>query len=161
MNYLLYIGNYKNFRKMKKLIIVIFFINILMLSCGTKEETRTEFIIKNNSSHNAELTVYDAQMPNQNPKDVTFKLDNNSEISYYYVIEGENGPFNDYPLGATADSACVIFNDNLQIIYRNNDLNPRNILDISSWDEVIESDTYFKYIYIITNDDYNNAVEIE
>ncbi len=142
----------------ENIVILISMIGVMLSSCGIDEETRTEFIIRNNSAYAVELIVYDAQMPNQNPKDVTFNLNNNTEISYYYILEGENGPINEYPLGATADSAYINFNSNseLQIVYRKNDLNPRNILDINSWDEVKESNTYYIYTYTITDEDNMN-----
>jgi len=146
---------------MKRIIILIIFIGFMVSSCGTGEpETRTEFIIENISSYKVELTVFDAGMPNQYSKDATFLLNPNSDVSHYYITDGENQPYTS-PFSGSADSAYIVFDDTLQIIYRYGDSNLRNILDISNWDEVIESDTYFKYIYIITNDDYNNAVEIE
>jgi hypothetical protein len=133
----------------------------MVSSCGTGEpETRTEFIIENVSSYKVELTVFDAGMPNQYSKDVTFLLNSNSEVSHYYITDGESQPYTS-PFSGSADSAYIVFDDTLQIIYRQDNSNPRNVLDISSWDEVIESVTYFKYTYSITDEDYENAVSIE
>lgn len=138
------------------------YISFLFSSCGTGEpESITEFIIKNTSSHMVGLTVFDAKLPEQfNTENITILLNSNSEENYYYSLDGEH-MFIDFVFGRTADSAYLVFDDTLQIIYRQNDLNPRNILDINSWDGVKESDTYFIYSYSITNDDYENAVNIK
>lgn len=146
---------------MKKFLILIIVISFLISSCGTGEpESRTDFTIKNVSSHNVKLTVFNGAMPNQNIKDTIFLLDSNSEISYYYILDGEDAPISEYPLGP-ADSAYIIFNDNLRIIYRRDDLNPRNILDINSYDGGKVDDGWYQYKYSITNEDYDNATEIE
>lgn len=133
----------------------------MVSSCGTGEpETQTEFIIENVSSYKVELTVFDAGMPNQYSKDVTFLLNSNSEVSHYYITDGENQPYTS-PFSGSADSAYVVFDDNLQIIYRRDDSNLRNILDINSYVGGKIGDSYFKYTYYITDEDFENAVDIE
>jgi hypothetical protein len=140
---------------------ILIITTLMVYSCEPEQESSAHLFIKNISSHNVELTVFNAWLPNQNSKDTTFVLARNSEISYYFKVDGELFNFSILPFGGTADSAYLVFNDNLRVIYRRDDLNIRNILDISNWDEVKESDTYFKYTYLITDDDYETAVNIE
>jgi len=147
---------------MKKLIILTVYISFLFLSCNKSEpESDTEFIIKNLSSHKVELTVFDAYLPDKfNTEDITVLLNINSEKSYIYSLDGEH-MFIDFTFGRTADSAYIIFNNSRKIKYKRNDLNPRNIIDINSWKGLIVSDTYFIYTYSITDEDYENAIEIK
>ncbi len=143
---------------MKKFILLIVVVGSLISSCIREFETRTDFTIKNVSTHNVKLIVFDAGMPNQNIKDTSFLLPPNSEIIYYYILDGEDAPYNS-PFGP-ADSIYIVFDDNLRIIYRRDDLNPRNILDINSYDSE-QVDSWYKYQYFITDEDYENAENIE
>ncbi|HRW63112.1 MAG TPA: hypothetical protein P5132_06470 [Bacteroidales bacterium] len=143
---------------MRKLIILLVIIGLIIYSCEPEpQDPTTHFQIKNNSSYNVEVTIYNARMPDNSLDDLTVFLSSNYAMTYSYVCSS-----NEYPLMDKADSAIIVFNDERQIIYRKNDDQLKNILDISSWNEEISA-VYYKYLYIysITNEDYENAENIE
>ncbi|MDX9695119.1 MAG: hypothetical protein RBT49_04940 [Bacteroidales bacterium] len=144
---------------MKKYILLLAI--LFIISCEPEKESRANLYIKNDSSHNIELTVFNAWLPNQNSQDTTFVLEPNSEISYFFIVDGELSNYNLLPFGGTADSVHLDFNDNLRIIYRRDDLNPRNIIDINSWIGGKVDDYLYEYEYFITDEDYENAIEIK
>jgi len=142
---------------MKKITIFII-IGLIICSCEPEpQDPNTHFQIKNNSSYNVEVTIYNARVPDKSLDDLTIFLSSNYAMTYSYVCSS-----NEYPLLDEADSAIIVFNDERQIIYRKNDDQLRNILDISSWNEEISA-VYYKYLYTysIENEDYENAVNIE
>ena len=153
-NYLLYTGKIES---MKNYIIYIL-IALTILSCDTGEpmdNPQIDYTIKNLSMHSVKIKVFDAEIDNVYG-DTTFLFPSiNSEISY----SSHGGII--YVFGGSEDSAYVIFNDNLRIIYRRDDLNPRNIIDINSWSGGKVDDYLYKYEYFITDEDYENAVNIE
>ena len=139
-----------------KIHILLLAITLFIISCEPEpEDPNTEFYIKNISSHNVEITIFNAGMPNQSPTDAIISLPSNSGTSYHYVS------YDGYPLVDPVDSAYIKFNDEKQIIYRKNDGQSRNILDINSWDYISGVSIEHIYIYSITDEDYNNAIEIK
>lgn len=144
---------------MKKYILLLAI--LFIISCEPEKESRANLYIKNDSSHNIELTVFNAWLPNQNSQDTTFVLEPNSEISYFFIVDGELSNYNLLPFGGTADSVHLDFNDNLRIIYRREDLNPKNIIDINSWTGGKIDDYLYEYEYFITDEDYENSIEIK
>ncbi|MDX9695120.1 MAG: hypothetical protein RBT49_04945 [Bacteroidales bacterium] len=145
---------------MKKVLILMTFAGLLTSSCGNGEpETRTDFIIKNSSSFDIELEVFNAWLPNLRLKDTLIKLAINSEFRYYYNVDGENASYF-LPFGYP-DSAYIVFSDTQRIIYRRDDLNPRNILDINSYEGGKVANSYFIYTYYISDEDYENALAIK
>lgn len=156
MNYLLYTG--KKHKIMKRIIIIAVAL-LTMHACWIEpepEDPTIEFYIKNISSQNVEITIFNAGIPNQSSKDITFPLASNSGISYFYGCSS-----NEYPLVDAADSAFIIFNNERQIIYRKNDGRLRNMLDINIWDRESNAVIDYIYIYTINNEDYENAVNIK
>jgi hypothetical protein len=121
---------------------------------GEPEDTQIDFTIKNVSTHNVKLKVFNAFFDFVG-KDTTFLLPINSEITYQYTnIVG-------YPFGGGEDSAYIIFDNVKQIIYRRDDGKLRNILDIKSYIGGEVKEYWYQYRYEITNEDYANAVEIK
>ena len=153
-NYLLYTGKIET---MKNYIIYIL-IALTIASCGTGEpmdNPQIDYTIKNVSMHSVKIKVFDAEIDNVYG-DTTFLFPSiNSEISY----SSHGGII--YVFGGSEDSVYVIFNDTLRIIYRRDDLNPRNIIDINSWTGGEVNDNLYKYEYLITDEDYENAENIE
>lgn len=145
---------------MKRIIILVITV-FLIHSCWIEpepEDVKSNYTIKNASTHNVKLKIFDLYIQESNYYcDTTLLLMQSSEVSFQYKFLS----YLDGAFGPAADSVYIIFDDVRQIIYRRNDGNPRDIFNINNWDKIIESDTYFKYIYIITDEDYSNATTIE
>ena len=137
-------------------IITIVLLNFLFISaCGPEPpDTDTEYTLKNVSSHNIKIEIFDAYFDHIK-NDTIFFITSNSDISYRFINNSH------LPFGGPTDSVYIVFNDTKQIIYRWDDENPRNILDLNSYDGGKVSDYWYKYEYFITDDDYDNAVEIK
>ena len=125
-------------------------ITFLFNSCRPEPyDTVIEYAINNISTHNVSLTFFNVYISDNNYKDTTFYLAQNSNIKYHP------------PFGGVNDSCYIIFDGDRQIIYRRNDGQPRNILDVNSFTGGSVSDYLYQYLYEITEEDYTNAVEIK
>lgn len=145
---------------MKRIIILVITVFLIHSCCiePEPEDVKSNYTIKNASTHNVKLKIFDLYIQESNYYcDTTLLLMQSSEVSFQYKFLS----YLDGAFGPAADSVYIIFDDVRQIIYRRNDGNPRDIFNINNWDKIIESDTYFKYIYIITDEDYSNATTIE
>jgi len=121
-------------------------INIGLYACGPEPyNAEIKYLISNASTHNIELTFF--HMPES--KDTIFFLFPDSIIEYNSAI------------GGIADSAYLIFDNVKQIIYRWNDGKFRNILDENNYFGGKENDYLYQYIYEISDEDYENAIEIK
>jgi len=141
---------------MRKIIIII--ISLSIASCGGRWEnidTHIDYTIKNVSTHNVKLKVFDAYM-SYVVEDTTFLITSNSAISYEFINRAPVNPF-----GGAEDSAYIIFDDVKQIIYRRDDGQARNILDINSYTGGQVKEYWYQYRYEITDEDYANALEIK
>ncbi|MDX9695117.1 MAG: hypothetical protein RBT49_04930 [Bacteroidales bacterium] len=128
---------------------------LFIISCGPEPaDPVAELIIKNHSTYPLELTIYNAGIANQSPHDITFSLPINNETVYFYWSDIEL-------LISPADSTFITFNNEKRIIYRKNDGQPRNILDINSWEYKQGVSVENIYIYTITDEDYENALAIK
>ena len=147
---------------MKNTLILFLAIGSFISSCGNGEpETDTYFYVKNSSTHNVKLSVFDAIYHSIGGfKDSTYVIPINSEISYFYYMKGSNGNYTE-PFGVSADSAYITFDDSLRIVYRKNDSLQRNLLHIDSYIEFKRNNEWFEYKYSITEADYHNAVLIK
>ena len=126
-------------------------------SCIREYETLTRFTILNESNHNLNLTVFDYQVPDESIVDTTFIIANNMQISYYYRSDGSNAVYC-CPFGIEADSVIITFIDNRQIIYRQGDSNPRNILNINNFSGIeIKENVYYEFKYCVSEVDFINA----
>ena len=134
---------------MKKYIIPLL-ITFLFNSCRPEPyDTEVEYSINNSSSHKVSLTFFNVYISDNNYKDTTFYLAQKANVKYHP------------PFGGTNDSCYIIFEEKKQVIYRRNDGKPRNILDMNSFTESKVSNYLYQYQYEITDDDYNNAVDIK
>ena len=134
---------------MKNLKILIIFTLIISIinACGP-EPMDTCFKIKNVSNHDVKLSFFNMYIDSYVPKDTSFFIGINSEIDFHP------------PFSGIEDSAYVIFDDVKQLIYKRDDGKARNILDLNSYDrEIIDGCVYNKYL--IKDEDYDNAEEIE
>ena len=138
---------------MKKLIIfatVIF----AFCSCGPEpENTRIDYITKNISSHNVNLLVF---YKNYNNKDTLFSIPSKVEIKQSYINQDVDCPFN-----LNYDSAYTIFDNVKQTIYRRNDGNVRNILNVKNYITIKFTESQIIYLYDITDEDYANAIPLK
>jgi hypothetical protein len=142
-------------------IVLLMIISLLLSSCGMEPESLTEFIVKNSSSHNVEFTIFNGELPHKvGAQTITILLNEDSEESYIYTMDGENRFYDNYVLGGP-DSVYITFDNNRLITYKPNEPDPRNFIDISSWEGEKMSDTHYIYTYSITNEDYENATEIK
>jgi hypothetical protein len=106
---------------MKKYLIPLL-ITFLFSFCEPEPyDTVIEYSINNSSTHNVSLTFFNVYISDNNYKDTIFYLAQNSNIKYHP------------PFGGTNDSCYIIFDGDRQIIYRRNDGQPRNILDVNSF----------------------------
>jgi hypothetical protein len=122
---------------------------------GEPENTQIYFTIKNLTTHNVKLKVFNAYL-SYVFEDTTFLITPNSAILYEII---DRPPYR--PFGAGGDSAYMVFDNVKQIIYRRDDGQTRNILDINSHTGGQVTEYYYKYQYEITDEDYANAVEIK
>ncbi len=152
---------------MKKIILIVI-IACSGISCNKDYEITSLFEVKNNSSHIVKLKVFGVYF--QNPMlsqwfiDTTYNLPSGMSINNSYILKtDERNSDNDYSNEPfeNADSAKIIFDDSLQIIYKPTDLSPRNILKKSSYSGGKSDKRYFKYLYSITDDDYSLAVKFK
>lgn len=139
--------------KRATLLIVIL---IMWSSCIREYETLTRFTILNESNNNLTLTVFDFQVPDMSIVDTVFIIADNMEISYYYRSDGRDAVYC-CPFGIEADSAFITFIDNRKLIYRRNDSNPRNILNIDNFISKENKENVYELEYTVTEVDFNNA----
>ena len=142
-----------------KIYIINFIIIVLSIySCGTGEPKYTskiEYTISNVSTHNVKLTVFNALIINDY-KDTSFILSPNSDIVYKYdFLTVYDGPF-----GLIADTVYVFFDVDKQIKYWRDDGKQNSIFGVSSFIGGYTDYGLSKYQYFITDEDYENAEEI-
>lgn len=130
---------------MKNTVYIVLII-IGLYSCGPEPyNAEIKYLISNASTHNIELIFF--HMPEY--KDTIFFLLPNSIIEYNSAIRG------------ISDSAYLNFDNDKQIIYRWNDGKSRNILDENNYFGGKENDYLYQYVYAISDEDYDNAIEIK
>ncbi len=145
---------------MKNIIIFVIAISFIFSSCdGTGEpmdSTWFYYTIKNKTTHNIKIKVFDANMNRRYiGEDTTLLLPSlNSEIRYSFL--GSPCTF-----GCDEDSAYIIFNDKKIITYIRGDSLHRNIIDINSWRGGAVEKHKYEYEYNITEEDYKKAVNIK
>lgn len=128
---------------------------IVFFSCRPEPyDLETRFTIYNESSHYIELTIYQTYF-DYIYKDTTFQLPSGTKFSYEYINIPAETPF-----GGAEDSAVIVFDNSKRIIYRKNDNQSRNILDINSFTCKRISLYFYDYQYSITDDDYLNASQV-
>jgi len=136
------------------LLIVIIIFSFLGCTGVEPEDEIIDYTIKNVSSHNVELKVFDAYFDFVY-KDTAFLLASNEEFTYQY-INLSNRPFS-----GNCDSAYITFDNTRYLVYIRDDGQDRNILDINSYDGGLVKGDWYQYQYFITDEDYDNAKEIK
>lgn len=133
-------------------ILVFIIIALAMNFCKPEPEDNIyDYSIRNNSSYHVDLVVFYNDSDNI-LKDSLFVLNSNTEIKNQYI---NNNPGNAFSL--PVDSVFLIFNNTKRLIYRKDDGQLRNILDINNYTEEKVNDYWYKYQYIINNEDFLNA----
>ncbi len=139
---------------MKKIILFIVIINLISCTKGDMETT-TDLIIENNSGHSLEYTVYS----NNGTIIDSQAIENNNQKKYKYTDKGDMG-LNFFPF-KSADSVVVIFDGTYSIThYKHNNIqngSQRTILDLNNWNKLKDDNRYFKYRYIFTENEFNEA----
>jgi hypothetical protein len=126
--------------------IIILLIFISLFSCKPEPyNAEIKYLISNASTHNIELTFF--HTPDY--KDTIFFIFPDSIIEYNSAI------------GGFADSAYLNFDNVKQIIYRLNDGMTRNILVEDNYMGGKVNDYLYQYVYEITEEDFENAIEIK
>lgn len=147
-------------------IISLIVISFLIFSCGNGEpSTSTVFVVKNSSLHDVSLTIFNLEIESFPDTDSTFNILPNSDIRVSYGDGLIGSSLYPYPFGIASDSANVVFDKTLMIIYRKDDLTTdRNIFNIDNYTEevnVVGNSDIYTYTYVITAEDYERAVPIE
>ena len=138
------------------IIIAILLTWVLVSSCEPEPPDKyTNYIINNVSNHNVKLLIFYNWFDDSN-NDSLIVISKNTEIKNTYINSTPIIPF-----GLAVDSLYIHFNENRRIIYRKNDEHLRNILDINSYDVRKNGNYLYEYEYTITDEDYDNAVNIE
>ena len=158
MIYLCFIGVI-NLNKMKAIISIL--IIALLFSCGTGEpmDIVHEYVVKNTSTHNVKLIVYERLPKEDNSfidSNIVYIISQNKEIKMSYIDVLVDCPFDLFN-----DSAFVIFDDTKQLIYRQNDGQVRNILHVNNFKLEKVDDYFYQYVYEFTDEDYEYAIEIK
>jgi hypothetical protein len=141
--------------------IISILIIALLYSCGTGEpmDIVHEYVVKNISAHNVKLIVYERLPKEDNSfidSNIVYVISQNKEIKMSYIDVLVDDPFDLFN-----DSAYVIFDDTKQIIYRQNDEQVRNILDVNNFKGGKIDEYFYQYVYEISDEDYENAIEIK
>lgn len=128
-----------------------------MTNCvGGDPITVVETVVVNNSDVHLDYITYNYSLANQND---TIPITKGNE---YRTKGGDESGYFVFPSGA--DSVRIIFNRNKQITYHyysENDKRDRNPLFSDTYEKELVNDNYYRYTYIFTNEDYNNAELIE
>ena len=141
---------------MKKYIIPILIICLLGSCKPEPYDESISYTIKNNSTHNVELLIF-FKDANYNNRDTVFLISNGSEIVQEYTNVDLDCPF-----ALNYDSVYMNFDDVKRLTYRRNDSLSRNILNTVNYEGgLVKDDWLYEYYYIITDEDYANAVDIK
>ena len=140
---------------MKKygLLLVVLFI----ISCEPEPyDKQLNFTINNNSKYTIELDIFKSYFPNSPIRDTSLTIVSGSELIYTFYNKSGQEPF-----GMSSDSAYITFDSIRRLIYKREDSQIRNILDVNSWKvDTVNIHTY-EFEYSFTDEDYENAVLIE
>lgn len=140
-----------------KLVIAFILINLFIISCEPEPmDTHLEYTIYNSSKYTVELSIFKAKFTNSRIRDTTITINSNTELNYdFYNKSGQ------YPFGMSTDSAYITFNESKRLIYKREDNQIRNILDINNWSGGKVGEYLYEFEYFITDEDYENADLIE
>ena len=140
-----------------KIHILLLAITLFIISCEPEPmDTQLNFTIHNNSKYTVELGIFKAYFMYSPIKDTTITIVSGTDLNYRLYNQGGHNPF-----GMSSDSVYISFNKYRRLIYKIGDNQIRNILDINSWSGGKVDDYLYKYEYFITDEDYENAIEIK
>jgi len=140
---------------MRKILVFVLLV-LAMNSCKPEPaDSEYDYIIINNSSYHVNLNIFYLNYDSV-PKDSLLALSSNAEIKNHHI---NYNPGNAFSL--PVDSVFLIFDNTKRLVYRKDDGQLRNILDINNYTGGKVNDYWYKYQYIITNEDYFNASEIK
>lgn len=143
---------------MGKKIIFLIVISFLVTLCSDGG-TDTVFYVKNNSGHSVKLSIFNVEIQSKSwVKDTTYVLPNLSEINNTVSLKGHGYAM--LPFG-NPDSAYIVFDNSLIIMFKRNDPNIRNVLNFDSYTGGKKEDNLYEFTYTITEDDYKNAKPIK
>ena len=137
---------------MKKNIVISFFVCLHLVACVKDYSTLTEFVVKNESSKYVKIKVSKFETKFYSTIDTVFYINPNSELKYSYEIDGENALY-PYPFGIVADSATILVNDTVCVLFTRDTQKDKNILSIDYYTGGQVKDGLYRFIYIITNED--------
>ncbi len=140
-----------------KQIIMVAMASIMLLigSCGPKEQYFVSFTIFNNSDHKLELLVY----KNDQTIDTMFLRFKGSDTIMEFYQEG----YTSGPPPFVSDSVRVTYDDSISIVhFRTAEQNAsRSIIRSESWTGGNTGNQEYKWEYLFTNDDYEEAVSLQ
>ncbi|MDX9695118.1 MAG: hypothetical protein RBT49_04935 [Bacteroidales bacterium] len=140
---------------MKKYILLLAI--LFIISCGPEPyDTHLKYTIHNDSRYSVELGIFKAYFVNSPITDTYITITSGTEFNYDFYNKSGQEPF-----GMSSDSAYITFNKTKRLIYKREDNQIRNILDINSWIGGKVGDYLYEYEYFITDEDYENAIEIK
>ena len=146
-------------------IFLIALITCFGFSCNKDFRTESIFMVTNNSSHFVKLKVFGVIHQNgQELTDTNFKIPHGQSVTIDYSIKTGEKDVDTDPMTepfVPVDSALILFDDTLGIMYKPSDTNSRNILKKSSYTGGKTDKRVFRYLYSITDEDYIKAVRIK
>ena len=130
---------------------------LFIISCGPEPmDTHLKYTIHNSSKYKIELGIFKAYFVNSPITDTTITITSGTEFNYEFYNRGAQNPF-----GMSSDSAYITFNKSKRLIYKREDNQIRNILDINNWSGGKVGEYLYEFEYFITDEDYENAENIE
>ncbi len=130
---------------------------IFIISCEPEPyDAQLNFTIHNNSKYMVELGIFKSKFSNSPIRDTSFTIGSGSELNYTFYNKSGQEPF-----GMSSDSAYITFDNIRRLIYKREDNQIKNILDVNSWKVDTVNDHTYEFEYFITDEDYENAVLIE
>lgn len=143
----------------KKILLTTLSFFALFISCIKDYQTYTSFEIKNGTGRQVTLMIprfeYNQSLP---LKDTIIVLASNKGIEQLYYDDGKNASWK-YPLGFGTDSVYILFTEQDTVKYAYTDNSVRNPLRIENYAGGRKSDVSYKYIFIITEQDYLDGVK--
>lgn len=141
---------------MKVFQIIAIFLVVIVNSCVRDYSTLTEFSIENNSGQNIEIRVSNFETEFFTSVDTVFNLGIQSQVKCSYELDGEDAIYK-FPFGVYADSAMIIFNDTVSVLYTKDSPSPGNLLNLDNYSGGKVKDGLYSYVYEVSEQDYLDA----
>lgn len=131
---------------------------IILCSCSIDTMTYVEFIVKNESDYEVKIKTF--FLKNGVSTDTVFNIPVGSEIKYYNGNKGKNHDIQE-PFGGASKDITITFVDSVSIIYDRQNTSKFNLLRKENYLGGKVTNGLFRYIYVITNDDFEAAKNYE